>query len=76
MGFRTAIEQELLDRRVEGRAGPTQQALLSGGSVVVNPAIQKVRTKFIIKNKLPLLQYILRSYSGGLPPVHCRFYVS
>ena len=29
--------------------GPTQQALLSGGSVLVNPSIQKVRTKFIKK---------------------------
>ena len=43
----SAIEEELRDRRVEGR--PTQQALLSGGSVLVNPSIQKVRTKCIRK---------------------------
>ena len=40
-----AIEQELRDRRV--RIGPTQQALPSGDSVLVNLSIQKVRTKFV-----------------------------
>ena len=29
--------------------GPTQQALLSGGSGLVNPSTQKVRTKFLKK---------------------------
>ena len=31
---------------------PTQQALLSGGSVLVNPSIQKVRIKLKRKNVL------------------------
>ena len=44
-----AIEQELRDRRVEDRTGPARQALLSGGSVLVNPSIEKVRTKLIKK---------------------------
>ena len=39
----SAIEQELRDRRT----GPTQKALLSGGSDLVNPSTQKVRTNFI-----------------------------
>ena len=39
----SVIEQELRDRRVEDRANAT--SLLSGDSVLVNPSIQKVRTK-------------------------------
>ena len=30
--------------------GPTQHALLSGGSVLANPSIQKFGQKFILKN--------------------------
>ena len=44
----SAIEQELRDRRVEDRANATSSAY--GGSVLVNPYIQKVRTKFIKKH--------------------------
>ena len=47
----SAIEQELCDRRVEDRAN-AKQGLLSGGSVLVNPSIQKIRTKFIEREKL------------------------
>ena len=39
----SVIEQELRDRREEDRVNAT---LLSGGSVLVNPSIKKVRTKF------------------------------
>ena len=44
----SAIDQELRDRRVEGRANATSSALR--GSVLVNPSIQKVRTKYIKKH--------------------------
>ena len=43
----SAIDSELRDRKVEDRA--TQQALLSGGSVLANPSNQRIRTKFIKK---------------------------
>ena len=36
-------------------AGPKQQALLSGSSVLVNPSIQKVRTKGINKTRNKML---------------------
>ena len=44
----SAIEQKLRDRMVEGRANATSSALR--GSVLVNPSMQKVRTKFIKTN--------------------------
>ena len=40
-----AIEQELRDRRLEDRANATSSA--KRGSILANPSIQKIRTKFI-----------------------------
>ena len=43
----SVIEQELYEWRAKDRVNP--QALLCGGLALVNPSIQKVGTKFILK---------------------------
>ena len=56
------IEQELRERRVEDR--PTQQTLLSADSILVNPSIRMVLTKFIKKMAGDwVMKSYVRSYS-------------
>ena len=60
----SAIEQKLRDRRIDGRANATSSA--SGGSVLVIPSIQKVRTKFIKKTDITAVRHSIAT--GVMPP--------